>query len=104
MEGVKAGFGVLGGETSRSAFAQLQCFAVITGCRASLAEVVQADGEVVGDVGIVRRQAVSVEPGLLGFGPALLAAQGVSQGKAQGQARWEWPNSELFSITPILRS
>ena len=47
--------------------------------------MVQADGEVVGDVWIVRRQTVGIEPGLLGFGPALLAAQGVSQGKAQGE-------------------
>ena len=49
-----------------------------------LAEVVEADGQVVGDVGFVRGEAVGLKPGLLGFGPALLASQCVGEGEVRG--------------------
>ena len=65
---------------------EVQGLAVVAGGQAVLAKMVEADREVVGDVGILRGETVGVEVGLLGFGPALLAGQEVGQGEPRSKA------------------
>ena len=74
---------MLAGEAGGLAVGQLQGLAVVAGGGAVLAEVVEADGQVVGDVGLMGGEAVGLKPGLLGFGPALLAGQCFGQGEVR---------------------
>ena len=57
--------------------------------------MVQADGEVVGDVGVPGCQAVGLEVGLLRFGPALLGGQGVTEGEVRADCVGLVMNSKL---------
>ena len=64
---------------------ELQGAAVEVAGLTRLTEVVEADGEVVGDVGIVGGEPVGLEPRLLSVGPALLVGQEFGEGDAWGE-------------------
>ena len=73
----------MAGEACGVLVGQLEGLAIKARGGPALAQVVEGDGQVVGDVGVPGCQAVGLEVGLLRFGPALLGGQGVTEGEVR---------------------
>ena len=103
---VQADLALWPSKAGRVVCCELECAAIVSGGGPELAQMIKADCQVIGNVGVCRGQGMGLEIGLLGFGPALLSGKAVSQCDSRGEGVGLCGKADVepgFSTSPFRR-